>query len=67
MFALNNISLVPPVADNVTVPDPPAVTAAPNVCVPLDVKLIAPFAAVVIAPFVVNAPVLFTVTLPPPV
>jgi len=66
-FALNSMSLVPPVADNVTVPDPPAVTALPNVCVPLEVKLIVPFPPVVIAPLVVNAPVLFTETFPPPV
>src|SRR3984957_4255556 len=65
-FASNKISLVVPVALNVTVPAPPAVTALPNVSVPLAFKVIAPV-SVLITPLVVRAPVLLTITFPPPV
>src|SRR6266404_2135936 len=66
--ALNKISLEPPVAESVTVPEPPAVTVEPKVSVPpVAVKLIVPFEAVEIAPLVVNAPVFVTAILPLPV
>ena len=58
---------LPPVASSVTAPEPPAVTAAPMVSVPVEVRPIAPLAAVLTMPVVVRAPVLLTVTLPPPV
>jgi hypothetical protein len=56
-----------PVFARVTVPLPPAVTAAPIVSAPVvAVRLIVPLAAVVIAPVVVRLPVFVTDTLPPP-
>ena len=65
-LALNKISLVAPVALSVTLPEPFAVTALPNVSVPpVAVNEILPFDPVVIAPLVVNAPLLVTTTLPP--
>jgi hypothetical protein len=61
------ILLVAPVAVSVTLPEPPAVTVLLSVSVPPEaVNEIAP-EAVLIAPLVVNAPVLATTTLPPPV
>ena len=58
-FALRIMSLPAPVAVRPTVPEPPAVTAAPMVSVPVvAVRLMLPLAAVVIAPLVVSAPVL---------
>ena len=63
--ALINTSLVAPLAVSATAPEPPAVTAAPIVCVPLEVRLMLPLAAVVIAlVVVVIAPALVTVSLP---
>lgn len=62
--ALTKISELPPFAVKVTVPEPPAVTVLPRVCVPLEVKLILPLAAVLIAPEVVMAPVLPIVIFP---
>jgi hypothetical protein len=57
-FALTKISLLAPVAPRLTVPEPPAVTAAPIVSVPVAFKVMLPLAAVVTAPLVVKAPVL---------
>ena len=52
-----------PVVVSATVPAPPAVTAAPIVSTPVvAVRLMLPPLPVVIAPVVVRAPVLFTVT-----
>ena len=62
---LINTSFVLPVEFKVTVPEPPAVTVLPTVKVPVvAVKLTVPFAAVLMAPLVVSAPVLLTVTFP---
>ena len=59
--------LVTPTPASATVPVPPAVTTAPIVSRPVAVNEIVPFAAavVVIAPLVLIAPVLFTVTFEP--
>ncbi len=65
-LALKRISLVAPVADKVTPPLPPAVTALPSVSVPVLFKVMLPLLPVLIAPVVVNAPVLPTTILPPP-
>ena len=66
--ALINTSLAAPLAVRVTVPLPPAVTAVPIVSVPLAVRLMLPLPPVVIVSvLVVIAPVLLTVTWPPPV
>ena len=62
--ALSSTLLAAPVASRDTVPEPPAVTAAPMVSVPLAVRLILPLAAVPIGPVVVSVPVLLTTTLP---
>ena len=66
-FVLKSISLDTPVADNVTPPEPPAVTVLPNVSVPLAFKVMLPFAAVLIAPIIVMPPVLLMTIFPPPV
>ena len=67
-FALNKISLVAPVALSVTLPEPFAVTALPNVSVPpVAFNEILPFEPVLIAPLVVNAPLFVTVISPVPV
>src|SRR5665811_2063308 len=70
-LALIKMSLLAPVVFSVTVPVPSAVTALPRVSVPpVAVNEIEPFepaATVLIAPLVVNAPVLVTLILPPPV
>ena len=66
-FAFIRMSLVAPVAINVTVPVPLAMTELPRVSVPpVAVKEIAPFDPVLIAPLVPNAPLLATTILPPP-
>jgi hypothetical protein len=66
-FAPTTMLLLAPVAVRVMVPEPPAVTVLSSVSVPsVAVNEMLP-ASVLIAPFVVNAPVLPTTTLPPPV
>jgi hypothetical protein len=64
-FAPTRMLLAAPVAVSVTVPRPPAVTVLPSVSVPLAVNEMVP-ESVLIAPLVVNASVLATTTLPPP-
>jgi hypothetical protein len=59
--------LLVPVAFNVTLPEPPAVTVLPKVSVPPEaVNEILPLGPVLMAPLVVNAPLLMTFTLPAP-
>ena len=64
ILAFTKISLLPPVATKVTVPEPPAVMLLPSVCVPLELKLIVPLAAVLKAPLSVSAPELSIMMLP---
>ena len=67
-LALTRISLLVPVALKVTLPEPFAVTVLPSVSVPpVAVNEILPLDPVLIAPFVVNAPVFVTATSPVPV
>ena len=66
-FAFIRMSLFAPVAINVTVPVPLAMTELPRVSVPAAVREIAPLDPVLIAPVVLMLPVLPTTILPPPV
>jgi hypothetical protein len=67
-FAPTRMLLPAPVAFNVTVPEPPAVTVLPSVSVPpVAVNAMLPEAVLIAPVIVVNAPLFVTVILPAPV